>query len=319
MQSPVLFIVFNRPDTTRKVFEAIRLARPPRLYIAADGPRADRPDEIKRCEEVRKIATSVDWPCEIKTLFREKNLGCRNGVSSGIDWFFQHEPEGIILEDDILPLPSFFIYCEELLERYRENTNIGMISGCNLVANHIQLDESYFFSKHNHIWGWASWRRAWKYYDLSMKSWPEWDKKNGLRSVSHGNKLFEIYWKDIFKRSFSGQINTWDYQWTYTCWKNSMLTALPVYNQTYNLGFGLDATHTTMEAPAYVLNSKPKLLIFPLVHPNTLNLTSNIDELIDRNIYRISYLTIIKRFITLIPYMAVIAKKIKIWILRKKS
>ena len=133
MKSPILFLVFNRPATTQAVFEIIRQAKPPKLYISADGPRKDRLGESEKCEKVRSIATDVDWDCEVKTLFREENLGCKQSVSSSIDWFFQHEPEGIILEDDILPLPCFFDFCDELLEKYRHK-NVSMITGDNLVA-----------------------------------------------------------------------------------------------------------------------------------------------------------------------------------------
>ncbi len=168
MRSPVLFLVFNRPDSTRKVFDAIRSARPPKLYITADGPRPDRPAEAKLCSEVRAIASAVDWPCEVKTLFRESNLGCKAGVSSGITWFFSHEDEGIILEDDVLPVPTFFNFCDEMLERYRDDARVSMISGCNLISNHFSPKQSYFFSRYNLIWGWATWRRAWQHYDVAM-------------------------------------------------------------------------------------------------------------------------------------------------------
>ncbi len=190
MQSPILLLVFNRPDTTRQVFETIRAARPPRLYVAADGPRPGRAGEAERCAEVRELTTQIDWPCELKTLFRNENLGCKIGVSSAIDWFFQNEPEGIILEDDVVPLPSFFLYCDVLLDRYRNDIRVGVISGSNLVSNHLMLEESYFFSRYNHIWGWASWRRAWDHYDVTMASWPEWRNNRGLQNIPGSNKLF---------------------------------------------------------------------------------------------------------------------------------
>lgn len=313
MRSPILFLIFNRPDTTRQVFEAIRSARPPRLYIAADGPRKDRINEDKRCAEVRSIATAIDWPCEIHTLFRDQNLGCKLSVSSGIDWFFQQEPEGIILEDDVLPLPSFFTYCDELLEHYRNNAQIGMISGCNLITKYTNINESYFFSKHNHIWGWASWRRAWSHYDVAMSSWLEWKNTKNLTSIDSGNRLFKIYWQNIFDKCYAGEIDTWDYQWTFALWKNNMLSILPTHNQTYNLGFGIDATHTTTNIPSYVVDSIPEALEFPLVHPNNVNSTYAIDNLIDRKIYGISLFTIIKKIFISTPYTFML-KKIKIWI-----
>ncbi len=145
MKSPVLFLIFNRPDTTAKVFEAIREARPPKLYIAADGPRPNRAGEKDRCEVTRAIATQVDWPCEVKKLFRDENLGCGKAVSEAITWFFENEPEGIILEDDILPHPDFFPYCDEMLEKYRDNDRVGIISGHNHIYRDLNRESSYGF------------------------------------------------------------------------------------------------------------------------------------------------------------------------------
>src|SRR6266403_1894039 len=145
MRSPVLFLVFNRPNSTRQVFDAIRSARPSKLYIAADGPRANRPLEANLCDEVRDIALSVDWPCQVNTLFREDNLGCKRGVSEAITWFFDREDEGIILEDDVLPVPTFFRFCDDMLERFRSDTRVSMISGCNLISRHYARKQSYFF------------------------------------------------------------------------------------------------------------------------------------------------------------------------------
>jgi len=285
MKSPVLFLVFNRPDTTRQVFEAIRSARPPRLYIAADGPRLSRKGELNLCMESRKISTSVDWPCEVKTLFREKNLGCKKGVSGGIDWFFEQEEEGIILEDDILPLPSFFRYCDELLERYRHDDRVGLISGCNLISKRFSSNESYFFSRYSHIWGWATWRRAWNLYDVGMQAWPEWRDNGGLSSLSDGSKLFESQWKSTLDNAFKGGVDTWDYQWLFTCWCHGMITALPAHNQTNNLGFGPDATHTMGNVPDYIKESIPEPLPFPLRHPSHIERSSKADALLDRRAF----------------------------------
>ena len=238
MRSAVLFLVFNRPDTTRQVFEAIRAAKPPRLYVAADGPRIGREEDKERCEEVRRIATAVNWPCKVKTLCRDENLGCKLGVSGAIDWFFANEEEGIIIEDDILPLPSFFPYCDELLEKYRENEKIAMISGCNLISHKFAPSESYFFSRNIHIWGWASWRRAWRHYDVAMNSWPQWRDQGGLSKMFPKKRLLARYWGDIYDSAYSGKIDTWDFQWHYTCWRFGALSVSPAHNLTQNLGFG---------------------------------------------------------------------------------
>lgn len=310
MRSAVLFLIFNRPDTTRLVFEAIRAAKPPRLYIAADGPRANRPNERLRCAEVRRIATAVDWPCEVKTLFREENLGCKLGVSGGINWYFENEEEGIILEDDVLPLPGFFEYCDELLLRYRDDIRVGVISGCNLISQRFNTSHSYFFSRYNHVWGWASWRRAWLHYDVRMSDWPTWRDEKGLRSISDGSKLFESYWRETFDRAFLDQIDTWDYQWTFSCWKSGMLAVLPANNQTHNLGFGPDATHTTADTPDYVRASIPKPLIFPLHHPSEIMRNARADYLIGKFIFGINIKNAIIIFISKIQFLGVFLKYI---------
>jgi hypothetical protein len=301
MQSAILFLVFNRPDTTQQVFEAIRAAKPPRLYVAADGPRQNREREFERCEEVRKIATTVDWPCEVKTLFRNENLGCKLGVSGGINWFFENEEEGIILEDDVLPIPSFFDYCDALLERYRHDQKVGVISGCNLVSKRFKPAESYFFSRYNHVWGWASWRRAWQHYDVNMHNWPEWRDNGGLKSISDSNKLFESFWRAIFDNAYLDGIDTWDYQWVFACWYNGMITTLPCHNQTKNIGFDQDATHTTGATHDYIEESIPEILSFPLCHPLKIERSIDADSLMDKLVFKITYLTRIKKAIMQIP------------------
>ena len=184
--------------------------------MAADGPRDGKIDEKGHCEEVRKIATSVDWPCEVKTLFREENLGCRRGVSGAIDWFFKHESEGIILEDDVVPSVTFFRFCQELLERYRHDERVMSISGNNFQGEHKVTSNSYYFSRYNHLWGWATWKRAWKHYDHEMVHWPKFRDSNGLKAWSDGNESFEIYWNKIFNIC-CGDIDTWDCQWVFSC------------------------------------------------------------------------------------------------------
>jgi len=280
MRTAVLFLVFNRPDTTRRVFAAIRAAAPPRLYVAGDGPRGSHPDDSERCEESRKVATQVDWPCEVKTLFRDTNLGCGRGPTGGIAWFFEQEDEGIVLEDDVLPLPTFFPYCEELLARYRHDPRVSMISGCNLIANHFHPRESYFFTKYGHIWGWATWRRAWKDYDVEMKQWPSWRDAGGLGRLSPGGRPFEGYWRDVFDRVCSGQLeDVWDYQWLFAHWRTSRLAVQPGVNLTQNIGFRPDATHTSSDEPAYLRAARPSEMSFPLRHPSSVVCSGVADSL----------------------------------------
>jgi len=267
LKTAVLFLIFNRPDTTKQVFEAIRKAKPPRLYVAADGPRADKPSEAEKVEQVRRIATQVDWDCKVKTLFRDENLGSRVAVSSAIDWFFENEGEGIILEDDCLPHPTFFRFCEELLEKYRDDERVAMISGDNFQFGRKRTEYSYYFSCYTHTWGWATWRKAWQYYDKDMENWP-FVRDNGYLYDILQDKRAVKYWARIFEKVYQGQIDTaWDYQWTFSCWVQNGLTVLPNVNLVSNIGFGGDATHTKDKDNA---NSKIPVftLSFPLKHPN---------------------------------------------------
>lgn len=241
-RSPILFLVFNRPQFTREVFARIREARPERLYIAADGPRPNIPGEAEICQAARNAASEVDWPCEVRTLFRDDNLGCRYAVSQAIDWFFGMEPEGIIIEDDCLPDLSFFRFCDSLLEHYRDDERVMAINGANKLSPQVQ-HSSYFFSRHCHVWGWATWRRAWKYYDVEMRSWPKFLEAGGLQAWASGEKDFERYWELIYTKTYEG-FDTWDYQWMYACWSQGGLICRPYRNLVTNIGFGAGATHT---------------------------------------------------------------------------
>lgn len=245
-RTAVLLVIFNRPETTRRVFEAIRRIKPPRLYIAADGPRKNVKADILNCRETRKIANEVDWNCEVKTLFRDENLNCGIGPSSAFSWFFEHETEGIILEDDCLPTDSFFWFCEELLERYRDDTRVMHIGGNNFL-NGWQHDEnySYYFSRNGHIWGWATWRRAWKLYDYQMKLYRR-IRSKGYFNGFFVNPLEKFYRLRKFDLTTSRQkVDWWDYQWDFARFVNSGLAIVPQKNLVTNLGFGKNATHTT--------------------------------------------------------------------------
>lgn len=264
LETPVAFVVFNRPEPTRRVFEQIRAARPPKLLIIADGPRADRPGEAERCAQTRAVAQQVDWPCEVETEFSQVNLGCRRRVASGIDWVFSRVPEAIILEDDCLPHPSFFRYCAELLGRYREDPRVGMVAGTRLHPRGAPGEASYFFSRYTSIWGWATWRRAWARYDHSAAQWPELHRSGAF----HGLTLpcERVYWETAFEGVHRGRIDTWDYQWNLTCLCESMVTVVPRTNLISNIGFGPEATHTKTVDRRYA-NQPTAAMPFPLVHP----------------------------------------------------
>ncbi len=264
MQTAVLFLIFNRPDTTSRVFEAIRQAQPPRLYVAADGPRKNRPGEEELCLQTRDIIHKVDWNCEVKTLFREDNLGCGHAVSGAIEWFFSQEPEGIVLEDDCLPHPDFFPYCEELLARYRDNKQVAFISGNNFDFDTPPRKESYYFSAYSHVWGWAAWKRTWDLYDFTLKdkSLPE------FHAILH--KLFispteRRYWENIFMKMKLGKIDTWDYQLSISIMFSGALCIIPSTALIRNIGFSPNATHTTREDLR--LSQREIRPILPLIHP----------------------------------------------------
>jgi hypothetical protein len=282
LKTAVLFLVFNRPDTTRQVFEAIRQAKPPRLYVAADGPREGKLGEVECVEEVRTIATAVDWPCEVKTLFRDKNLGCKKGVNSAITWFFEHEEQGIILEDDCLPHLDFFSFCENLLDRYLSDERIFAITGNNFQNSTWRGDASYYFSKYNHVWGWASWRRAWKYYQGDINFWPKWKTSDAWKKFK-SDKIERKYWKKIFDRCYSGQIDTWDYQWTLSTWYKNGLTATPNVNLVSNIGFGSSATHTELKRFKY--SNLPLQEIGKILHPIEIKRNINADKYNFNNFY----------------------------------
>lgn len=267
LQTPVLFLVFNRPETTARVFEAIRQAKPPRLYVAADGPREGREGEAERVAKAREIATAVNWPCEVKVLFREENLGCKYAVSGGISWFFEHEEQGIILEDDCLAQPDFFRLCDTLLERYAEDERVAVVTGNNFQNGRRRGEASYYFSKYNHCWGWATWRRAWKQYQGDLPFWPEWSASDAWPQHT-SDKVERRYWEGIFKRVRAGQIDSWAYPWTGSVWYHGGLTATPNVNLVSNIGFGPDSTHTASADSHHAAMATGAL--GDLIHPETI-------------------------------------------------
>jgi len=284
MKSPILFLIFYRLEETRRVFEVIRRATPPRLYIASDGPSDSRPWEEAAVLAVRNfVMNHIDWDCDVKTLFREKNLGCKYAVSGGISWFFENEEMGIILEDDCLPHPSFFNFCEELLEMYRHDERIGIISGDNFQFSRRRTQDSYYFSRYAHIWGWASWRRVWKYYDVDLKLWPSIKNDNWLYD-SLQNETAVKYWESIFNDVFSNKIDTWDYQLNFACWLNSMINIIPAINMISNIGFGANASRTTRKNKLSELPVNE--MEFPLHHPPMMVRDSRADTLTERNQFR---------------------------------
>lgn len=280
VKSPVAFIVFNRPETTRKVFEQIKAVKPERLLVVADGPRKDRLGEASLCDQVRDIIGEINWDCDVAKNYSEHNLGCKRRVSSGLDWVFERVEEAIILEDDCLPHPTFFRFCDEMLERYRYDERIGHIGGVNYQPINHKIDSSYYFSRYAHVWGWATWRRVWQTFDVDMKSWPGVAKNKLLKKVFRND--YEVkYWSGEIQSVYAGKVDTWDLQWNYCGWMNNRLSILPNVNLVTNIGFGEDATHTKEEM--IYSNVPSKRMEFPLIEPEYL-LTDTEADLYTNNI-----------------------------------
>ena len=276
LKTPVLFLIFKRLDTTKQVFEQIRKAKPPRLYIAADGPREHIEGEAEKVRAVREyVLKNIDWECEVKTLFRDKNLGCGRAVSEAITWFFNNEEQGIILEDDTLPSLSFFWFCEELLERYKDDTRIFMISGFNKQNVWKYGLYDYFFSHFGGIWGWASWKRAWSYFDLEMRDIDEFIKQNNFQNLL-GKKLGRIRQDMIYNNIIVNKMDAWGYQWAYARHKNSGMACVPSVSLIENIGFGENATHTFGSNPD---NIKRHEISFPLRENKFVVVDREYDEL----------------------------------------
>ena len=278
-----MLIAFNRPELTNRVIDEIRKAKPEKLYFAVDGPRLKNSRDIEKCDEVKNLIGRVDWQCDIKTLFSEKNLGCKLGPYSAMKWFFENVEEGIVLEDDVLPDVSFFYFCQDLLNYYREDNRVGTISGNNFHRD-IEIEGSYCFSKYSQTWGWATWRRVWEKYDIDIKSWPDLRNEKWLKSILK-NPLARFYWTLIFDSVYSNKINSaWDYQWTFMSFANNFLTIIPKVNLASNIGIGnADATHTKQKNKLASIDSEE--VSFPLTHPKFVSTNTILDQAIQRKTY----------------------------------
>ncbi len=231
MKTAVLLITFNRLEYLQKTFAAVRKVKPPRLYIASDGPRPQKEGEKEIVEQVRTwMLSHIDWPCEVKTRFLETNSGgCKYGVSGAVSWLFDNEPEGIILEDDCVPDETFFGYCEELLEKYRDDKRVWHIAGDAPIE--ADISESYYFAKIQHCWGWASWADRWQHFSLDISKYG----KKELKKFSD-NRLVQKYWQGILKCMNRNEIDTWDYQWTFHIVAHDGLCINPAHCLVSNVG-----------------------------------------------------------------------------------
>lgn len=272
-KSPIVFIIFNREDTASEVFKIIKQVQPPELFVIADGARQNKTGEQERVEKTRAIINGVDWVCRVYKNFSETNLGCRRRISSGLDWVFSITDRAIILEDDCCANISFFKFCDELLEKYASNEEIMMISGNNNSLT--ECTESFYFTNYFHIWGWATWRRAWIKNEINMESWPE-NKKNGLLKNIFNKRSEIYYWEHYFDLLYSNNVDSWAVPWTYSCYKNHGISIAPKCNLISNIGIGGDSTHTKKES----IFSKAETgeLSFPLVYPKEIKVNKLLDE-----------------------------------------
>ena len=288
LNTPVAYIIFNRPRHTRETFAAIRAQRPAKMFIIADGPRPGHPTDAECCQKVLKIVEDIDWPCEIHRNYAEHNLGCKQRVITGLDWVFEQVEKAIIIEDDVLPHPDFYPYCDALLERYEDDERVMVITACNFQNGQRRGDSAYYFSKYNHVWGWATWRRAWIKNDHSLKFWPKWKKSEAwLRHIS--DKIERSYWSNIFDRMYRNEIDTWDYPWMASVWYHGGLTATPNVNMVTNIGFGPDSTHTVADVEQ---SGCPAFPLGLLTHPDEVVQ----DQKADRFVYDHHYCSLDDRF-----------------------
>lgn len=283
--TPILIIGFNRPDLLEAVLRRTLKVRPEKIYVALDGPRTGNRNDRQKCREARELTQKLcQGKCRLKTLFHSKNNGCKYGPYKAINWFFSLEEEGVILEDDVLADQSFFYFAQEVLERYRTDERIAGLSGNNFQFGRRRTRDSYYFSRFSHTSGWATWRRVWQLYDITMKDWPTLKKGDWLRDILGDGSAIR-YWTLIFDRVKTGQMNTaWDYQWTYMCWKNNMLSILPNQNLVSNIGFGIQsATHTKTKSKFANIPAIPIKL--PLCHPRYVIRDTQADNRTQKNNY----------------------------------
>lgn len=293
-QTPILLLIFNRMSTTVRVFEKIKAQKPKYLFIASDGSREGKENEQAEVEKIRKyVLDQIDWDCEVKTLFRDKNLGCGVAPYTAITWFFDHVEKGIILEDDCLPLPGFFEFCEEVLNYYKDDERIYEISGHNLQAGKVRGDGSYYFSNYPGIWGWASWARAWKNYDYEMRDYEDFVRNNSISKVLPDIKQRK-FWMKLFNNA-KKLGSWWDYQWVYTIWKNQGISIIPNANLVRNIGFDDGGTHTFGTPKWYEKAIKGSMSLKEIKHPSSISVCDDADKYLFSTTY---HKTILSRIIS---------------------
>lgn len=265
MKTPVVLIIFNRPHHTEKVFEVIRQAQPSQLLVIADGPRPNRPDDKEKCASARAIIDRVDWECQVLKNYSDTNLGCDPRIIDGLNWVFDTVEEAIILEDDCIPHPTFFTYCEELLDRYLHDPRVMNISGQNVLFGRKRTDYSYYFSRFTLCWGWATWRRSWQYFDIDLKLWPEVRDKKFMKDILEDPYAVKV-WERTAQMLYDGRLTGWDFKWMFSCWLQNGLCIISDRNLVTNIGYGAEATHIHDEKDPYIKMAIAEM-DFPLKHP----------------------------------------------------
>lgn len=263
------------------MFAEIAKARPAKLLVVADGPRNS--SELESCLAARAVVERVDWDCEVLKNYASVNLGCKRRVSSGLDWVFDQVEEAIILEDDCLPHETFFPFCIELLEKFRNDDRVSMICGTNFQGGRRHSTHSYFFGLHVAVWGWASWRRVWRHYDVDMRGWLQRRETPWLADLLV-NPVGVRYWQETFEEAFRGNYDTWDWQLFFSWWNQAMLAVVPARNLVSNLGFGMQASHTRDSLPT-MAGLPTEAMTFPLDHPPDVELDRDADDRSFRRIY----------------------------------
>jgi hypothetical protein len=291
---PILIIAFNRYLTTKKVLNSLRDIKPKKIYLSLDFPRVGNANDIEEQKKIMSLFEDIDWECEVNINKQKENQGCKYGPAKAIDWFFENEDKGIILEDDIVAKSFFFKYCEELLEKYEFDDRVGLICGTNFASNRDSIGGSYDFSYYNHIWGWATWKRAWVKNEIEMDSWKQ--EGEGVIAKIFSDIKSKKYWEYYFERAFQNKIDAWDYQWLYSCWKHDMLAILPKESLVENIGFGDNATHT-FTAPKFVKNNKANEGNSSILHSKIILRNNNLDENIGRTVFDICWFTVVKNFL----------------------
>ena len=267
-KTPILFIIFNRINETKRVFSKIREQKPVKLFLAADGPRNTVEGEKQVCDNVRAwVLNSIDWDCEVKTLFRDENLGCGTNEYLAMTLFFEEVEEGLVIEDDTLPNDTFFRFCQDLLEEYRYNHKISIISGNNFQpAQPMPIHEDYYFSIFPSTWGWASWRRSWEGYKFFVSENSDANDTSFIQK-NFKEKEYQNWWKTQYYHFHDNKpVNTWDFQFYFHCMRRNQLAIVPKVNLISNIGHGPEGTNTK-DSNSHLANMTTFELTFPLIHP----------------------------------------------------